>query len=204
MSEQEKIYKVIIIGDSGTGKSSIVLRYCNNEFSDSFSATIGVDFKKQYIKVDDKLIRINIWDTAGQERFRSITRSYYRHSDAVVIVFDITNKNTFINVKEWIIDICKFDRSVCPIILVGCKADREQHREVKVEEINHLIESYPLNISYVEASAKTGKNINNIFDIIAKQLVDASSKEPLKINNLVKRESVIQKNHENQSCCSIL
>ena len=98
-----KAYKIIIIGESGIGKSSLLLQYVDNTFSEQHNMTIGVDFKFKQIKIDDKYISLNIWDTAGQERFRVITSSYYRGAHGVLIVYDVSNDTTFKNIKFWLV-----------------------------------------------------------------------------------------------------
>ena len=100
------ILKYIIIGDSGVGKSNILLPYSNNFFNSEFQSTIGVEFGVKNLSIDDKLYRVQIWDTAGQEQFRSITRAYYKNSVCACVVYDITNKATFENIKSWLED-CK-------------------------------------------------------------------------------------------------
>lgn len=103
--DYDHLFKLLIIGDSGVGKSSLLLRFSDNTFTGSYITTIGVDFKIKTVNIDDEKVKLQIWDTAGQERFRTITSTYYRGTHGVVIVYDVTNGETFANVKRWLHEI---------------------------------------------------------------------------------------------------
>ena len=155
------LLKFIIIGDSAVGKSNILLRYTNDSFSNEFQATIGVEFGAKNLTIDGKTYRVQIWDTAGQEQFRSITRAYYKNSVCACVVYDITNKTSFENIKSWLED-CK---KKCPksiyFVLIGNKSDLENKREVTYEEGS--IYAQKNGMIFFETSAKTGQNINEVF-----------------------------------------
>ena len=155
------LLKFIIIGDSAVGKSNILLRYTNDSFSNEFQATIGVEFGAKNLIIDGKTYRVQIWDTAGQEQFRSITRAYYKNSVCACVVYDITNKASFENIKSWLED-CK---KKCPksiyFVLIGNKSDLENKREVTYEEGS--IYAQKNGMIFFETSAKTGQNINEVF-----------------------------------------
>ena len=155
------LLKFIIIGDSAVGKSNILLRYTNDSFSNEFQATIGVEFGAKNLTIDGKTYRVQIWDTAGQEQFRSITRAYYKNSVCACVVYDITNKTSFENIKSWLED-CK---KKCPksiyFVLIGNKSDLEEKREVTYEEGS--IYAQKNGMIFFETSAKTGQNINEVF-----------------------------------------
>ena len=155
------LFKYIIIGDSAVGKSNILLRYIHDKFNEEFQSTIGVEFGARNIKIEDKIYRIQIWDTAGQETFRSITRAYYKNSVCACVVYDITNKNSFQNIKSWLEDCKKQSPKTVFLILIGNKVDLEDKRQVTYEEGSIFAEKNGM--LFFETSAKTGKNIEEIF-----------------------------------------
>ena len=157
------------MGDSGVGKSCIILRYIENNFSTNLRNSIGVDFKLKNIELDNKKIKLQIWDTAGQERFRTITTSYYKGAHAILIVFDITDRESFEHVRNWMADIDKFAKEGVLRILVGNKCDLENSRQVKKEEGNEIANKY--GIKYIETSAKETTNIEDLFISTAKNLL---------------------------------
>jgi Ras-related protein Rab-1A len=162
------IYKILLLGDAHTGKSSILNVYKNDMFYDNEVSTIGVEFMIKYIDFNGEQIKLQIWDTAGQERFRSITSSYYRGSDGILLVFDITNRQSFLNIKKWINDVDKFIDKDYQKILIGNKFDLNYKREVTYEESVEFADS--LDINYIETSAKDNINIENIFMYLVKNI----------------------------------
>jgi Ras-related protein Rab-11A len=132
--DYDLIFKVVLIGDSGVGKSNILTRYLKDEFSLNTKTTVGVEFGTKQIAVDDIKIKAQIWDTAGQERYRSITNAYYKGSKGALLVYDITKRNTFENVDRWLEEFKKNCDPDISIILIGNKCDLENDREVTVEE----------------------------------------------------------------------
>ena len=178
--------KSIIIGDSGVGKSSLLYRYTDQDWNPHYIATIGVDFKVLTFERKTKIVKLQLWDTAGQERFRTITHSYYRGSHAVMLVFDITNRESFENVRTWVGDVRKYGSEGLPMVLVGNKCDCESQRVVSDEEAEALAES--LSCSYVRASAKENKNVDTAFESI----VDDCVAEKLRNIEKNKKKIVIQ------------
>jgi Ras-related protein Rab-1A len=168
-----RLLKIIIIGESGVGKSSLLSRYSDDTFSNDFLSTIGVDFKMKQLEYNNNSYKIQIWDTAGQERFRNITKSYYRSSNGVFVVFDVTDAQSFEKVEEWINEASKYCTENYSMVLVGTKADLENKRVVSKNEANELAQKY--NISYVETSSKNNSNVENAFNII----IDAFDKKYL-------------------------
>ena len=162
------LLKYIIIGDSGVGKSNILLKYINNTFSEEFKATVGVEFGAKNLQVNGRVYRIQIWDTAGQENFRSIARAYYKNSVCACIVYDITNRNSFNSIQSWIDDCAKQTPKSILYILIGNKNDLKDSREVQYEEGAEFAKKR--NMIFLETSAKTGDNISNIFDRSVKQI----------------------------------
>ena len=153
-----KIFKIILVGNSGVGKSSLLRRYIYNDFIETYNSTIGIDFKHKIINNDTKL---HIWDTAGQERFCSIIKTYYRNIDCVFLFFDITNKASFLALQYWYDEVKKYSDPL--FILIGTKNDLKQFRKVNLQEISDFI--IPKHMKYFEISSKTGENISDIFDV---------------------------------------
>ena len=162
------LFKYIIIGDSAVGKSNLLLQYCHNKFNDDYQATIGVEFGAKNLTVNNKIYRVQIWDTAGQENFRSITRAYYKNSVCALVVYDITNKDTFNNVQTWIEDCKNQSPKTIFMVLVGNKNDLEDKRQVKYEEGMELANKNGM--MFFETSAKSGFNVEEIFNSSAKAI----------------------------------
>jgi len=151
-----------LIGDSGVGKTSLIMRFTKNIFHSEFLNSIGVDFKSKDLRVDGKRIKLQIWDTAGQERYRTITSSYYKGAHAIVVVFDITNRSSFEHILRWMEDINKYAKENVLKFVVGNKSDLIQEREVKYEEARALASE--MNATYFNVSAKENENINEFFE----------------------------------------
>ena len=168
------LFKYIIIGDSSVGKSNILLKYAHNQFKPEYQLTIGVEFGAKNIDINGKTYRIQIWDTAGQENFRSITRAYYKNSVCALVVYDVTNKESFDNVKSWIEDCKSQSPKTILMVLVGNKIDLDSDRAVSYEEGEEFAKVN--NMPFFETSAKTGANIENIFvksaEMIAQKIND--------------------------------
>ena len=132
-TEYDYLFKLLLIGDSGVGKSCLLLRFADDTYTDSYISTIGVDFKIRTVDLDTKTIKLQIWDTAGQERFRTITSSYYRGAHGIIIVYDITDKESFDNVRQWLFEIDRYaSENVCKL-LVGNKSDLGSKRAVEFD-----------------------------------------------------------------------
>lgn len=166
--------KILLIGDSGVGKSCLLVRFVDDTFSPSFITTIGIDFKIKTIDINGKKIKLQLWDTAGQERFRTITTAYYRGADGVVLVYDVQDEKTFADARDvWYNTIMENALPECQLILVGNKADLDedengQQRAVSYEEGENLAKS--LGMAFVEASAKTNKNVDEVFFTLVKMI----------------------------------
>lgn len=159
--------KLLLIGDSSVGKSSLLLRFAEDSFSQTFISTIGVDFKTRTIPIDDEQVKLSIWDTAGQERFRTITAAYYRGANGIVLVYDITSESSFNSIRGWIRNIEEHaSENVCKI-LVGNKADMEDKRIVTKEQGQALANEFK--IRFFETSAKADINVEEAFVCIAKE-----------------------------------
>ena len=162
------LLKYVIIGDSGVGKSNILLQYINGKFNEDFKATVGVEFGAKNIEINGRIYRIQIWDTAGQENFRSIARAYYKNSICACIVYDITSRNSFNSVQSWIDDCTKQTPRNILLLLIGNKNDLNDKREVQYEEGEEFAKKK--NMIFLETSAKTGKNIEKIFEKSVKKI----------------------------------
>ena len=155
------LFKYIIIGSANVGKSQIVKRFITNVFNEKYGPTIGAEFGAKDIKIEDKIIRIQIWDTAGQERFRSISTGYYKNCVCALIVYDIACRDSFNEISSWIEDCRTNSPKTVLMALIGNKCDLEQYRNVSTEEGKELADKNE--ILFYESSAKDGTNIKEIF-----------------------------------------
>lgn len=169
-NEYDHLFKLLLIGDSGVGKSSILAQFANKEFQESYISTIGVDFKISFLQIKNKKVKLQIWDTAGQERFRTITSSYYRGAHGIIVVYDITSLESFQNVKSWLGEIKKFSTNNVEILLVGNKTDLAHQRHVSYDVAKEFADS--LNMSFIETSAKNASNIVEAYDKIATRIYE--------------------------------
>ncbi|KAI7904689.1 GTP-binding protein [Cokeromyces recurvatus] len=162
------IIKYIIIGDTGVGKSCILLQFTDKRFMPAHDLTIGVGFGTRFIKVNDQQIKLQIWDTAGQESFRSITRSYYRGAAGALLVYDITRRETFEHLTVWLEDVRQHANPNTVIMLIGNKCDLESNRQVSTEEAAKFAEENGL--YFLETSAKSAENVEEAFERTAKAI----------------------------------
>merc|ERR550537_1124682 len=139
--EYDYLFKLVLIGDSGVGKSCLLLRFADDKWTDSYISTIGVDFKIRTIELDGKTIKLQIWDTAGQERFRTITSSYYRGAHGIIVVYDTTDQESFDNVKQWLHEIDRYASEKVNKLLVGNKSDLTTKRQVDAEAAKEFAEN---------------------------------------------------------------
>ncbi len=168
--------KLLIIGDSNVGKTSMLLNYTDNYFPESHLATIGVEFKVKELYTDKYKIILQIWDTAGQERFRSITKSFFRNTNGIIFVYDITSRNSFKNVKDWIKDSELHDIGF-EKILVGNKIDLNDKREVSLDELKEY--GIKKKIDVIEASAKNKINVDETFQKIVDLILNNKKEEEI-------------------------
>ena len=162
------LLKYIIVGDSSVGKSNLLMKFIQNKFTEEYLTTIGVEFGTKNIKVNNKIYRIQIWDTAGQEYFRSIARAYFKNCVCAMVVYDITCKESFENVKNWLQDIHEESPKTVLICLIGNKIDLEDKRIITFDEGKKF--STENGIIFMETSAKTGEGINEIFEQSVKEI----------------------------------
>merc|ERR1712216_291284 len=167
--EYDYLFKVVLIGDSGVGKSNLLTRFTRNEFNRESKSTIGVEFATQTIQVEKKMIKAQIWDTAGQERYRAITSAYYRGAVGALLVYDITKHTTFDDVKTiWLEELRNNADANIVIMLVGNKSDLRHLRDVSTEDAYEFAEQHQL--SFIETSALGGENVDKAFQNILKEI----------------------------------
>jgi len=174
--QYDYLFKLVLIGDSGVGKSSLLIRFADDNFSTQFISTIGIDYRFKTITIDGKNVRLQVWDTAGQERFRSITPGYYQSADGIIMAYAINDLSSFEHIEEWLDDVRKHAQPNINVILVGNKCDLESERQVSLERTLSL--SNELHLRYVEASAKESTRVNDAFVQLATDLVRARSGKP--------------------------
>ncbi|EDO42144.1 predicted protein [Nematostella vectensis] len=167
-SEYDYLFKLLLIGDSGVGKSSLLLRFADDTFSNTYISTIGVDFKIRTLTVDGKTIKLQIWDTAGQERFRTLTTAYYRSAHGIVLIYDVNESETFLHLSQWLEEVSEYACEGVNTILVGNKCDLIDCRQVGYNTAKEFAEK--LDISFIETSAKDSTNVESVFRTMAAEL----------------------------------
>ncbi|CAB9508070.1 Ras-related protein Rab [Seminavis robusta] len=167
--DYDYLFKLVLIGDSGVGKSCLLLRFADDAFTESYISTIGVDFRFRTVKIDGKTVKLQIWDTAGQERFRTITSAYYRGADGIIMVYDTTNVESFDHVNDWLKEVNRYAAEKTVKLLVGNKCDRTADKAVTEEQAKEFADD--LGIAVLETSAKSSKNVEEAFLTMAGELV---------------------------------
>ncbi|XP_007453607.1 PREDICTED: ras-related protein Rab-26 [Lipotes vexillifer] len=191
-------FKVMLVGDSGVGKTCLLVRFKDGAFlAGTFISTVGIDFRNKVLDVDGMKVKLQIWDTAGQERFRSVTHAYYRDAHALLLLYDVTNKASFDSIQAWLTEIQEYAQHDVVLMLLGNKVDSAQERVVKREDGEKLAKEYGL--PFMETSAKMGLNVDLAFMAIAKELKQRCMKAPseprFQLHDYIKREG------RGASCC---
>lgn len=175
ISKPDHQFKILMIGESGVGKSALLARFVDGNFEPNFISTIGVDFKIHYMKVDQRDIKLQVWDTAGQERFRTITTSYYRGANGIMIVFDVTDTASFEKVRYWLNELKEHVGPDMPAVLVGNKIDLQRDRTVDAATAQRF--SQEVGIPLMETSAKTAEGVTEAYALlVTKMLAQAKQK----------------------------
>lgn len=169
MEDYDFLFKILLIGDSGVGKSSLLLRFSDDRFSETYMSTIGVDFRIRTIEMNDgKRVKLQIWDTTGQERFKNITSSYYRGSHAIIMVYDVTDLQSFTNIAKWREEIDKYAHENVEILLIGNKNDLVSHKVIDYSTGKDLADK--MGVKFLESSARTGDNVVRMFLVLSEIL----------------------------------
>mmetsp|Transcript_33486 Transcript_33486/g.69178 ORF Transcript_33486/g.69178 Transcript_33486/m.69178 type:complete len:209 (+) Transcript_33486:396-1022(+) len=206
-TEFDHLVKLILLGDSGVGKSSLLARFADDQFKTSYLTTIGMDFKAKVIDVNGKKIKLQIWDTAGQERFRSVAAGYYRSAGGIILVYDVTDRLSFDHVSSWIEQI---DNNALPDVckvLVGNKSDMAETQVIDAAEGKALAEQYGM--GFYETSAKLGTSVQDVFSQTALQVVSKgdgavaakTENDPVKVEAADPSEQQRKKSFLPKGCC---
>ena len=199
------IIKILTLGDTQVGKSSIVLRYTEDKFDDNQLSTIGIDYKTKYMKMDDSSVKVLIWDTAGQEKFQNIAKQYYKGANGVLLIYDICSRKTFERIEFWLKELKENNRiDELFICLVGNKNDMEDKREISIEEGKKYANDN--NIPFLEVSAKSGKGIIDLFKKVIKGALDKvyiknekeEGEEKVRLSSFLEKVDVKEKQRR---CC---
>lgn len=174
--EYDYLFKLLLIGDSGVGKSCLLIRFADDTYTESYISTIGVDFKIRTIELEGKTVKLQIWDTAGQERFRTITSSYYRGAHGIIIVYDVTDQESFDNVKQWLHEIDRYATDDVNKLLVGNKSDLTSKKVVTYEAAKEFADS--VGMEFLETSAKNATNVEKAFMAMATQIKERMANQP--------------------------
>ena len=201
--DYEFIFKVLLLGNSNVGKSSLFLRFVDDIWNDTFVPTIGVDLKTKTFDIDEKRIKMQIWDTAGQERFKNIIASYYRGAHGILLIYDVTDKDSFKNLSNWLIEIEKNSSKNVLKVLIGNKTDLEEKRVISYNQAKEFADSYGL--KYIETSAKKNLNVNEAFATLGRELMLASEDKRIVKQKQNKKISVAKMEDLNvqkrRGCC---
>lgn len=195
------LFKLLLIGDSGVGKTSILFRFSDDAFTPTFISTIGIDFKIKTIELRGKKIKLQIWDTAGQERFHTITTSYYRGAMGIMLVYDITNSKSFDNIQKWLRNIDEHANEDVEKMILGNKCDMEDRRIISRERGEAVAKQH--GIRFMETSACSNINVEKAFLDLAKAILDNQTDQERRDSqdkvNIARSE---QKNTLTSRCCN--
>ncbi|XP_061703432.1 ras-related protein Rab-26-like [Syngnathoides biaculeatus] len=190
-------FKVMLVGDSGVGKTCLLVRFKDGAFlAGSFISTVGIDFRNKVLSIDGVKVKLQIWDTAGQERFRSVTHAYYRDAHALLLLYDVTNKTSFDNIQAWLTEIHEYAQQDVVLMLLGNKADATHERAVKREDGERLAKEF--GVPFMETSARSGLNVELAFTAVAKELKHRSGKDPCENFKL---QEFVNAEVKSASCC---
>ncbi|KAL7717642.1 Sphingomyelin phosphodiesterase [Entamoeba marina] len=187
------LFKILVIGDSGVGKTALIKRYCQNTFDNHYESTVGVDFMPKILNYNNKTIKLQLWDTAGQEKFMNITAAYYRNTQGIIIVYDVNNKDTLDNVDKWFTEVNTRTRTEPPVVLlVGNKKEEDT---TTIDIAKSISEKYGA-VKTLECSAKNNVGVEEVFDVLVKNVMDKfGNVEVAKTNQIVLNEK------KKSGCC---
>ena len=204
---KEYSFKIIIVGDISVGKTSIINRFVDNKFTEGIKSTLVNENLKKKIRIDNStIVTLNIWDTIGDERFRILTHQFYQDSHGALLIFDITNKETFNKLEIWIKDIIQNTPPDCILMIIGNKYDLNENREISYDDANILSQRF--NIFYYEVSAKNGNNIALAFEQLTYRIIDKQREEEKNVNRYLRKDQRNtvglengNNNNNNKKCC---
>jgi len=191
-------YKLVFVGDSSVGKTSIISRFMYDHFDTNYDATIGIDFLAKTHTIDGKTVRLQLWDTAGQERFRSLIPSYIRDSSVAVVVYAVNNRDSFDSVDKWIEEVRKERDDEVLLVLVGNKIDLKS-KEISTQEGDEKAHEY--GAIFIETSAKTAVKVHDLFDLVARQLPEERPSSSDARKGMVEMNRPHQ--HVQGGCCKV-
>ncbi len=200
-NKYDYLFKLLIIGESGVGKTCLLLQFTEGSFTTNHLTTIGIDFKIKIINLEEKQIKLQIWDTAGQERFRTITKTYYKGAHGIILTYDVTDENSFKNVRNWVKQIEQNAQTNVCKVLVGNKCDRED-RKVSYEEGAKLAKEF--NMQFFETSAKSNYNVNETFTFLTKEILNSQCKDKDSQSNTISIDNKKDNSKsikDNKKCC---
>lgn len=210
-SEQDYdfLFKIVLIGDSGVGKSNLLSRFTRNEFNLESKTTIGVEFAQKTMNIEGKVIKAQIWDTAGQERYRAITSAYYRGAVGALLVYDVCKYSSFENVEKWLKELKDHADSQTVVLMAGNKADLKHLRAVKVDEASQFAQKH--NLAFLETSALEGLNVEKAFEVVLNEIYQLTIRNVIGKKNIgptgpVRKLEYGEKNYlgkdtKDSSCC---
>ena len=201
--DYDKSCQFLLLGNSEVGKTSLIRRYTNGLFKGEYISTIGIDYDSKIEIIDDINVLVKLWDTAGQERFRAITPNTLRNAEGIMLVFNITDSESFDDLKVWLESIKTHfgEKNIpIPIIIVGNKVDLEDKRDVEKDDANKFAQEN--NFKYFETSAKTGEGVDNAVRELVRQILASKDKEdPGEKNNNIKLQGNKEDNQKKKGCC---
>jgi len=201
--DYDHLFKFVLIGDSGVGKSSLLFRFAEDSFTESYTSTIGVDFLFRKVDIDGKMVKVQIWDTAGQERYRTITSAYYRGAHGIIMVYDVTQKTSFEHIEDWLREVTQHASPSTIRVLVGNKADLVDKKVIATNDAEDFAKR--LGIPFFETSAKNASNVELLFTSMAKTLIAAKGQGQDQPSNPVTNPEPLRRveppKPADQKCC---
>ena len=208
--DSDFLFKIVVIGDSDVGKTNIVDRYCNDRFSEDTKNTIGVDFTLHTVIINGEKIKVQFWDTAGQEQFRSMSSAYYKNAHGAIIVYDITDQDTFNNVFTWFKEVNTYSDTIPKLLLLGNKLDLDDEREVNIDLGEDFANNRDMMFEEVSALENNDKSLNKAIDTYLEKLLDsfdAEFRENCEEEMRIRRDTIsiarinARKKNARKTCC---
>ncbi|EAR93958.1 small guanosine triphosphatase family Ras-related in brain (Rab) family protein (macronuclear) [Tetrahymena thermophila SB210] len=198
--DYDTLIKLLILGDSGVGKTCFLVNYCKKSFTRIHLPTIGIDYEHKYEDVDGKHVKLQIWDTAGQERFKTITQNYYKGSMGIILAYSVTDPNTFKNIADWMKQISERADPSVKIVIIATKIDMKDQRKVSTQEGEELAQKY--GVKFFETSALEGTNVIEAFKCIASQALQTiQASSPINNFKIIQKPVIQSKKQEKDAKC---